>query len=69
MGDVIEANIKTKLPIPVDKILEGAKGKLTDAIVIGWDESEDLYVATSMPLKKDILYLLEIVKYDMFDKY
>ena len=49
----------TTLDIPADRVLEGAIGKLTGAVVIGWDEAGELYIATSLGAEAETLWLLE----------
>lgn len=58
--NVIEFSGMTKLPIPVSKVLrEAQKTKLTDVIVMGWDENGDLYVASSACSAPEILWLID----------
>ena len=57
--NVIPLGTVTKLEIPVDKVLEGAKGKLDGGvIVIGWDHDGELYFASSMSDGREVLWLL-----------
>lgn len=49
----------TTMDIPADRVLEGAIGKLTGAVVIGWDEQGELYIATSLGAEAETLWLLE----------
>ena len=60
MSDVIDINTRTKLDIPVDKVLDGSKD-LEVAIVIGW-KGEDFYMATSNASIGDNLLLLELAR-------
>ena len=63
MGDVVNFGGVTRLDLPVDTILEGAKGRVTDGvIVIGYDSDGDMYFASSMADGGTALWLLEQCK-------
>lgn len=61
MGDVVILPCETSLPLPPDRVLDGAKGKLDDVFVIGWAGNE-LYLACSGTDRRDLLWLLEKAK-------
>lgn len=64
MGDVIEANITTTVPMSADKILQAAIGRgLDDTLIIGWDANGDLYFAGTTSKVPEVLYLLEAAKF------
>jgi hypothetical protein len=46
--NVISLNILTKLPIEPDKVLESAKGRLSEVLVLGWHDGK-FYMAASDP--------------------
>lgn len=56
---VLWFNGETKLPIPCDRVLNGAVGKLKECVLVGLDNDGKLYIASSEPYLPDILWLLE----------
>ena len=63
MGEVIEANIITKLDISVERVLRKAQeAELSGVVVIGWDKDGELYTASSMADGGDMLWMLEMTK-------
>lgn len=68
MGDVIEANIVTSLPIPVERILAKASdAELKTVVVIGWDKDGEPYFASSVADGPEVLWLLELTKRRLFE--
>lgn len=48
MGEVVLLGGWTKLPIPVDRVLDGAKQhELETVLVLGWDKNGKFYAAAS----------------------
>lgn len=64
--NIIPLNCVTRLDIPPDRILEGAKGKLQGVVLIGYDEDGDVYAASSYADGGDVLWLLEACKMKLF---
>ena len=62
MGKILPFHGLTKLDIPVDRILEGAKGKLDSVVILGYDKDEEEYFASSMADGGEVLWLLEKCK-------
>lgn len=63
MGDVVELDTITRLPIPPNRVLEAAIDVVVDhVIVIGWDADGDMYFASSNPDGPETLWLLEKAK-------
>ena len=63
MGDVIEANMITKLNIPAERVLRKAQEeKLSEVVVIGWDEDGEAYFASSVADGGEVLWMLELAK-------
>ena len=62
MGKVIPLGGVTRLDLPPDRILEGAKGELEGVVVIGWDKEGGQYFASSLADGGDVLWLLEACK-------
>lgn len=60
---VVVLNCVTRLPIPVERVLEGAtKAECTELLVVGYDKDGDFYFAASQPGGPDALWLLEQAK-------
>lgn len=63
MGEVVDLPVITRLDIPSEKVLKKAiKEKISDVVVLGWDEKENFYFACSKSDGSDVLWLLEIAK-------
>lgn len=45
--------------LPADAVLEQSKGKLNNAIVLGWDENGDPWALSSFADGRDALWLLQ----------
>ena len=65
MGKVLPFHGLTKLDIPVDRILEGAKGKLDSVVILGYDEAGEEYFASSIADGGEVLWLLERCKQEL----
>lgn len=58
----------TRLDLPVDQILEEAKGQIDGGIVLlGWDKDGDLYFASSIADGGEVLWLIEQAKRVLLD--
>lgn len=62
MADVISLNCITRFDIPVDRVLESAKGCLDEVVIIGYDANGEFYFATNRADGADVLWLLEKAK-------
>lgn len=64
MGELIELGGITTLDIPVDRVLENAKGKISDdgVVLIGFDNDGELYFASSIADGGSVIWLLEMAK-------
>ena len=62
MGKVIPIGGITKLDLPVDKVLEAAKGELEGAVIMGYTKDGDLYFASTYADGGEVLWLLENCK-------
>lgn len=68
MGDVIVLDTPTLLDLPIDRVLESAKGVVTgEVVVLGWADEDQLYFASSIADKSAVLYLLEIAKKQLLE--
>jgi hypothetical protein len=56
-----------KITVPVDNVLDAAKGELTDCLVIGYDNNEDLYVACTHGDKAQILLMINTFKHKLLN--
>lgn len=59
MTNIVQFNGTTLLDIPVDQVLEQAKGKLGTVLVIGFDNEGELYVASDNGRVAESVYLLQ----------
>lgn len=63
--NVIDLPVVTRLDFPPDKILEKAKGKLEEVVVIGWHHDGELFFASSKADGGNILWLIEKAKAEL----
>ena len=64
MGDVVDLKgglIGSGIKLEPDKVLAEAKGELTEAVVIGFDQDGEIYLASSEG-PGDCLWLIEVAK-------
>ena len=60
MGEVIKLNCMTTLDFPAEDVLEVMKEKnLKQVVVIGYDENEEMYFASSMSDPAEVLWCME----------
>lgn len=57
-GNIITLGCVTRLDLPPDRILEAAKGSLKGVVVIGWNNEDEFYAASSIADGGDVLWLL-----------
>ena len=62
MSNVIKGNFFTRNGIEPDKVLDAAKGKLSEVLVIGY-EGDGIYFASSTSDTSELLFLLEKFKF------
>lgn len=63
MAEIITLDLITKLDIPVERVIDGAKkADLETAVVIGWDKDGEFYFASNKADGADVLWLLEQAK-------
>jgi len=62
MGKVIPMNGLTKLDLPIDRVLDDAKGELEGVILIGYDKEGEEYFASTYADGGEILWLIERLK-------
>lgn len=66
MSNVIDLPVTTTLDIPPDKVLEGAKGKVDEVFVIGWDKDDNLWLSSSSSDMRKVNWLLDCAKHKIF---
>ena len=63
MGKVIPLGMVTRLDLPVERVLDGAKESCPDGVVIlGYDADGEPYFASSIADGGEVLWLLEKLK-------
>ena len=67
MSNVIPIGGITTLDIPVDQVLEQAKGKMKTVVLIGWDTDGDIYFASTISHGPEVLWILEQCKLALLD--
>lgn len=69
MGEVIEfpGSDWSKAPVAVDSVLEGAKGKLEQVLVIGLGKDGQVYAATSTPDTRIWVYMCQQFQHKLFN--
>ena len=61
---VTTLDTSTKMPIPVERVLDGARD-LQEVLVIGWDKDGELYGASSTGEVGELLELIERFKFKL----
>lgn len=62
MSNVIPLGNITRLDLPVDRVLDGAKGQLEGIVILGYDKDGNNYFASSYADGGEVLWLLEQCK-------
>jgi len=65
MAKVIPMGGYTIADVPPDKVLDGAKGKLDEILIVGYSEENGYYFASSTSDGKELLWLLEQCKLEL----
>ena len=61
--NVIQLTQATSQHIPVERVLDAAKERLNETcLVLGWDEDDLLYVASSTSNAPELLWMIEKAK-------
>ena len=61
MAEVLDFDGLTRLALPTEKVLDGAR-ELKSVVVLGYDADGEEYFASSIPDGGDILWLIERLK-------
>jgi len=67
MGKVVVLNVDTTLDVPPDRILEAATGKLDMVLLLGYNNDDEPYFASSTSDRLELLWLLESAKKELLD--
>lgn len=68
MGEVVYLDVVTTQPIPVSRVLDNIPADMMDdVLVIGVMKDGTLYTATSTPNAKDMLWMIELFRRQLFD--
>lgn len=68
MSNVIQLGNVTRLNIPTDRVLDGAKGTCSDGVVVlGYDDDGSFYFASSIADGGSVLWLLELCKKQLME--
>ena len=66
MGDVVTFDAPTRLDIPVDRVLDGAKESgLSSVVVIGFREDGEFYFSSSQADAADVAWLCQRALYEL----
>ena len=66
-SNVIPLGCITKLDLPVDRVLEAAKGKMNGVVLLGYDNNNEFYFASTYADGGDVLWLLENAKKQLLE--
>ena len=66
-NNVIPLGNVTRLDVPVDRILDAAKGELQSVVVIGWDNEGEFYAASSIADGGEVNWLLDKTKMKLLE--
>ena len=66
-GKVIPLGGVTRLNLPPDRVLEGAKDHLKDVVIMGYDHDGKEYFASSIADGGAVLWLMERMKRKLFE--
>ena len=67
MDNVIPLNNITNLDLPPDRVLDAAKGKLENFVIMGWDNDGELYFASTFSDGGNVLWIMEKAKQALLD--
>lgn len=62
MAKIIPLNNVTRLDIPVERVLESAKGQLEGVVIMGFTKEGDHYFASTYADGGTVIWLLEQLK-------
>jgi hypothetical protein len=62
MSNIVYLQCVTSLDLPPDRLLESATGKLKAVVIIGYDEDDNEYFASSIADGGTVIWLMEKMK-------
>jgi len=66
--NIVFLDNQTTLDIPPERVINGAlEANLKAVVIVGWDEQDNLYLATSPGSNAESIYLLELAKRGLLD--
>jgi len=66
MDNVVEFNGVTTLDLTPDRVIkEALKAKMTEVVIVGFDEDGEFYFASSQADGGNVIYHLEMAKYHL----
>ncbi len=66
MSNVVEFNGITSLDLTPDRVIQGAlNAKMTEVVIVGFDEDGEFYFASSKADSGDVIYHLEMAKHKL----
>lgn len=70
MGEVVELDVETSLPIPSERLLRAAiAADVRDVVILGYDAAGNLYFASSDPDIAQVNWLLDLAKQRLLELY
>ena len=67
MGKVIPLGCVTRLDLPVDRVLDTAKDKLSGVVLMGYDKDGEFYFASTVADGGEVLWLMENLKKQLLE--
>lgn len=65
--NVVNLQMVTRLDLPVDRVLNGAmEANQSSAVVIGYTEDGEFYIASTYASGSDMLWALELARHKLF---
>lgn len=65
--NVVDFGGITKLDLPPDRVLEGAKGRLDSVVIMGFDQDGNEYFASSKADGGEVMWLMERCKKQLLE--
>lgn len=64
-AEIIVLDVPTTLDLPPDRVLEAAKGKLENVMLVGFTPEGELYIAASMSDRAEMNWLADKLKMEL----
>lgn len=66
-NNVIELDMITRLNLDPERVLNKARDKLDDVVILGYDKDGEFYFASSISSGPEVLWLLESLKKQLLE--